>query len=125
MKAKTAQQKKSESLSRRKGRVRSRISGTMERPRLVVNKSNRYTVAAVIDDVKGITLISLSTVKVKAGKYDDNFKKVADARALGQKIADIVKEKKITKVVFDRGGSRYHGKVKALADAAREVGLVF
>ncbi|MEX0910151.1 MAG: 50S ribosomal protein L18 [Candidatus Paceibacterota bacterium] len=125
MKNITLSQKKNMNLQRRKAKVRSLIAGTADRPRLVVKKSNRYTEASVVDDVKAQTLICLNTIKVKAGKYEDTFKKVADARTLGMQIADKLKSLKISKIVFDRGGNRYSGRVKAVADGAREGGLEF
>lgn len=125
MKKITLSQKKNMNLQRRKAKVRSLISGTALRPRLVVKKSNRYTEASVIDDIKGQTLVSLNTIKVKADKYDDTFKKVADARTLGLQIADKLKGLKISTIVFDRGGNRYSGRVKAVAEGAREGGLNF
>lgn len=125
MKKITLSQKKNMNLQRRKAKVRSLISGTADRPRLVVKKSNRYTEASVIDDIKGQTLVSLNTIKVKADKYEDTFKKVTDARILGLQIADKLKGLKISTIVFDRGGNRYSGRVKAVAEGAREGGLNF
>ena len=125
MKKITLSQKKNMNLQRRKAKVRSLISGTALRPRLVVKKSNRYTEASVVDDTKGQTLVSLNTNKVKAGKYEDTFKKVTDARTLGLQIADKLKGLKISTIVFDRGGNRYSGRVKAVTEGAREGGLNF
>ncbi len=116
--------KKKAAKDRRHARIRSRLSGTSDRPRLVVSKSNRYTQAALVDDTKGVTIVSVNTKGVEAPKGSE-FKKVALAQALGVEIAKIAKDKKIAMVVFDRGGDRYTGRVKAVADGAREGGLVF
>lgn len=116
--------KKKASKIRRHARIRTRLSGSPERPRLVVSKSNRYTQAALVDDTKGFTLVSVNTKGVKAPKGSE-FSKVVLAQALGVEIAKLAKDKKISKVVFDRGGNRYTGRVKAVADGAREGGLEF
>lgn len=102
-------------------RVRRKISGTAERPRLAVYFSNRNITAQVIDDVAGHTLAAATTVK----KGSNALANIATAQTIGKTIADLAKGKNITAVVFDRGGHQYHGKVKALADAAREAGLQF
>ncbi len=106
-------------------RIRNRISGTPERPRLAVFRSNNHMYAQIIDDTVGNTLVSASTLEkdVKAGLEKTN--NVEAAAYLGTVIAKKAQEKGITSVVFDRGGFIYQGKVKALADAAREAGLVF
>lgn len=103
---------------RRHARVRSRISGTAERPRLTVFKSNRFVSVQVIDDVAGVTL---------AAAHGREFKGTltAQAAAVGKEIAKRAKEKGVSAVVFDRGGYSYAAQIKALADAAREGGLVF
>ncbi len=116
--------KKNASKERRHKRIRTRLSGSAERPRLVVSKSNRYTQVALVDDTKGHTLAAANTKGAKAPKGSD-FSKVVLAQALGVEIAKLAKEAKITKVVFDRGGNRYTGRVKAVADGAREGGLEF
>jgi large subunit ribosomal protein L18 len=102
-------------------RIRERIQGTTERPRLNVYRSLNHIYAQVIDDSQGRTLVSASTVadKVKTGGN------VAAAKEIGKLVAERAKEKGITKVVYDRGGYLYHGRIKALADAAREAGLEF
>ncbi len=102
-------------------RIRRRLTGTEQRPRLNIYRSLNHIYAQVIDDSKGVTVVSASTVaaKVKTGGN------VAAAKEIGKQIAERAKEKGITKVVFDRGGYLYHGRVKALADAAREAGLEF
>lgn len=104
-------------------RLRNKISGTSERPRLSVYRSNSHIYAQVIDDVKGVTLTSASTVEKDFALEITN--NVEAAAAVGQAIAKKALEKGITTVVFDRGGYLYHGKIKALADAAREGGLQF
>jgi large subunit ribosomal protein L18 len=103
-------------------RIRRKLSGTTERPRLAVFRSVAHIYAQVIDDSKGQTLVSASSVE-KAGKT--NGGNVAAAKAIGKAIAQRAKDKGIQRVVFDRGGYQYHGRVKALADAAREAGLEF
>ena len=108
--------------SRRHKRVRTKISGTAERPRLCVYRSNSNIYAQIIDDVKGVTLVQASTLdKEVKTKYAN---KVA-AKEVGALIAKKAVAKKIETVVFDRGGYIYHGVIKELAEAAREGGLVF
>ncbi|MFZ1014398.1 MAG: 50S ribosomal protein L18 [Terracidiphilus sp.] len=102
-------------------RIRRKLSGTAERPRLNVYRSLNHIYAQVIDDQKGETLISTSTLALKA-KTGGN---VAAAKEIGKSIAERAREKGIKKVVFDRGGFLYHGRIKAVADAAREAGLEF
>lgn len=112
-------QNKTQQRERRHARVRARVSGTQERPRLAIFRSNRYTYAQVIDDTTGKTLAAASDVKdTAAGKQDR-------AVRIGTAVAQAAKAAGITKVVFDRGGFRYAGRIKALADAAREAGLEF
>ena len=106
---------------RKHARVRAKISGTSSCPRLVVFRSNNHIEAQIIDDVKGVTLASASSVQLKLS----NGGNVEGAKVVGAKIAEVAKAKKISKVVFDRGGYLYHGRVAALADAAREGGLKF
>ncbi len=106
---------------RKHARVRAKISGTSSCPRLVVFRSNKHIEAQIIDDVKGVTLASASSVQLKLS----NGGNVEGAKVVGAKIAEVAKAKKISKVVFDRGGYLYHGRVAALADAAREGGLKF
>ena len=110
-----------DSIKIRHNRIRKKVAGTAERPRLAVNFSGRHIRAQVIDDVKGVTLAAASTQE-KAAKAGAN---VANAQTVGKLVADRAKKKSISKVVFDRGGFQYMGKVKALADAAREAGLEF
>jgi large subunit ribosomal protein L18 len=114
---------KNAAIKRRHIRVRKRISGTPERPRLVVTRSNRGIVAQVIDDLAGHTLASASTLdaSIRGGEGD----KSAKAKQVGQLVAERAKAKGIEAVVFDRGGNQYAGRIAALADAAREAGLKF
>jgi large subunit ribosomal protein L18 len=103
-------------------RIRSRVAGSQERPRLAVFRSLNHIYAQVIDDQQGHTLVAAaSTEKDLRGKGGN----VEGAKLIGKAIAERAKEKGIKKVVFDRGGYLYHGRVKALADAAREAGLEF
>jgi|SRR5215469_3915787 len=104
-------------------RIRKKLKGTTERPRLAVFRSVAHIYAQVIDDSKGVTIASASS----AEKGGDNKTggNVAAAKEIGKRVAERSKEKGISKVVFDRGGYLYHGRVKALADAAREAGLEF
>ena len=104
-------------------RIRQRVAGTPERPRLAVFRSLKNISAQVIDDKAGHTLVSASSVEKKAGIGSGG--NVAGAKDVGILLAQRAKEKGITKVVFDRGGYLYHGRVRALADAAREAGLEF
>ena len=106
---------------RRHKRVRGKISGTAERPRLVVTRSNRGIVAQLVDDRERKTLASASWLQVKTLKGD----KKSQAAEVGKLLAASAKQAKIDSAVFDRGGYLYHGRVKALADAAREGGLKF
>jgi large subunit ribosomal protein L18 len=100
-------------------RIRAKLSGTTERPRLNVYRSLNNIYAQVIDDQTGTTLVSASTIKSKTGGN------IAAAKEIGKEVAERAVEKGIKKVVFDRGGYLYHGRIKALADAAREAGLEF
>ena len=113
-----AKKKINEAKARRHGRVRSKVSGTAEFPRLSVYRSLSHIYAQLIDDATGATIVSCDDTKVKAGKT-----KTEKAYEVGKEIAKLAAEKKITKAVFDRGASKYHGRVKALADGAREAGL--
>jgi len=103
-------------------RIRRKLAGTTERPRLAIFRSVAHIYAQVIDDSKGVTLVSASSVD-KDGRT--NGGNVAAAKSIGKLVAERAKEKGVTKVVFDRGGYAYHGRVKALADAARAAGLEF
>ena len=104
-------------------RIRQRVHGTAERPRLAVFRSLSHIYAQVIDDRKGHTLASASSSEKKAGVATGG--NLAGAKAIGKLVAERAKEKGVERVVFDRGGYLYHGRIKALADAAREAGLEF
>ncbi len=109
---------------KRQVRVRKKVRGTTERPRLNVFKSSRHIYAQLIDDCKGVTLFACSTLSAASNdlSYTGN---VAAAAQVGKQIAKLSIDKGITSVVFDRNGFLYHGRIKALADAAREGGLLF
>ena len=106
-------------------KLRNRFSGTAERPRLAVFRSNNHMYAQIIDDTVGNTLVSASTLQKDVNAELEKTNNVEAAAYLGTVIAKKAIEKGITSVVFDRGGFIYHGKIKALADAAREAGLNF
>ena len=106
-------------------RVRTRVSGTPERPRLSVYRSVDHIYTQVIDDHSGRTLASASSVDTETKKALKGGGNIASAKAVGKIIAERAKAAGVSKVVFDRGGYKYHGRVKALADAAREAGLQF
>ena len=103
-------------------RIRRKLAGTAERPRLAVFRSVAHIYVQLIDDAKGATLVSASSVDKGARTNGGN---IAAAKAIGKLVAERAREKGVTRVVFDRGGYPYHGRVKALADAAREAGLEF
>ena len=109
--------------ARRHLRVRKKVSGTAARPRLVVTRSARHMLAQVVDDTKGVTLASASTMEsdLRGAAAD----KTAKARKVGQLVAERAKKAGVETVVFDRGGNNYHGRVAALAEGAREGGLTF
>ena len=106
-------------------KIRNRFSGTAERPRLAVFRSNNHVYAQVIDDVAGKTIVSASTLEKDIKAELKNTDDIEAATKIGDVVAKRALEKGIKAVVFDRGGYIYHGKVKALADAAREAGLEF
>ncbi len=115
---------KNESRQRRKVRIRKKISGTSARPRLVVYRSNLHLYAQIVDDTKGATLVAASTLslqKTESGAHCN----ISGAALVGKELARLAKEKNINSVVFDRNGYIYHGRIKALADGAREGGLEF
>lgn len=123
--AKAADSKKA-STQARHARLRKKLSGTPERPRMAVYKSNEHIYVQVIDDVAGHTLAAASSVgKANGELVNGNGANVAAAQAVGKKIAELCKAKNIEKVAFDRGGFKYHGRIQAVADAAREGGLSF
>ena len=106
-------------------RVRTRVTGTSERPRLCVYRSLEHIYTQIIDDRTGRTIVSASSVDKETKKNLKGGGNIASAKAVGKTIADRAKAAGVTQVVFDRGGYKYHGRVKALADAAREAGLQF
>jgi large subunit ribosomal protein L18 len=109
--------------SRRHLRVRKKVAGTPARPRLVVTRSARHMFVQVVDDTQGVTLASASTMEADLrGATDD---KTAKARTVGKLVAERAKKAGVDAVVFDRGGNKYHGRVAALAEGAREGGLAF
>ena len=111
--------KKTEKKNRRHAKIRTRLSGTSDRPRLSIFKSNRFMYAQLIDDEAGKTIASVSSMSIKKGT------KSAQAKEVGTHIATKAKAAKISKVVFDRGGFAYKGRVKNVAEGAREGGLIF
>ncbi len=113
---------KKDQREKRHRKVRAKIYGTEDRPRLCIFKSNKHIYAQIINDDKGFTLVFASDLEVKDSK---KVKKINLAQKVGELIANKAKDKKIMKVVFDRGGFKYHGQVKALADEARKQGLQF
>lgn len=112
---------KNASRSRRHLRVRKRITGTAARPRLVVNRSSRHMFVQVVDDTKSITLASASTMEADVRALEGD--KSAKSRKVGELVAERAKAAGVSAVVFDRGGNKYHGRVAAVADGAREGGL--
>jgi len=109
--------------ARRHFRLRKKVSGTDQRPRLVVKRSSRHIAVQVIDDLAGHTLVSASTLEADVRSADGDKK--AKAAKVGALVAERAKNAGISAVVFDRGGNAYHGRIAALADAAREAGLEF
>lgn len=120
-----AKKSRNEARLHRHKRVRKKINGTAIKPRLCVFRSLSQISAQIIDDDKGITLASSSSIDKDLRKKVSKLNKSEQASAVGKLIAQRAKEKKVKEVVFDRGGYRYMGRVKALADAAREEGLIF
>ncbi|HIW99001.1 MAG TPA: 50S ribosomal protein L18 [Candidatus Nesterenkonia stercoripullorum] len=112
---------KSAARGRRHLRLRKRISGSAQRPRLVVNRSARHMVAQVVNDVEGHTMVSATTMEADLRHHDGD--KTDKAKRVGELIAERAKAAGIEAVVFDRGGNKYHGRVAAVADGAREGGL--
>jgi large subunit ribosomal protein L18 len=110
--------------TRRRAAIRKRLSGTAERPRLAVFRSNKGIYAQIIDDVKGVTLVSMSSIS-KEIELAAGLKKTEQSLMVGQKLGEKAIAVGITKVAFDRSGYKYHGRVKALADGARKAGLEF
>jgi large subunit ribosomal protein L18 len=116
---------KTRQLERRRRRVRQRLMGTAERPRLNVFRSSAHIYAQIIDDIKGATLAAASSLDKSLRTSLKSTSSIEAAKAVGKLLADRAKAAKITAVVFDRGGRLYHGRIKALADASREGGLQF
>ena len=112
---------KSQARSRRHARLRKKVVGTAERPRLVVNRSSRHVFVQLVDDSKGHTVASASTLETDLRSFEGD--KTAKARKVGELVAERAKAAGIEDVVFDRGGNRYAGRVAAIADGAREGGL--
>jgi large subunit ribosomal protein L18 len=108
--------------ARRHFRLRKKVAGSTERPRLVVTRSSRHLFAQIVDDTKGVTLASASTYKLSSSGDGD---KKAQAKRAGTQLAEAAKAAGVSKVVFDRGGNTYTGRIAAFADAAREAGLEF
>ena len=120
------QNSKNQTRQRVHDRIRKKVMGTPERPRLNVYRSLNHIYVQLIDDLKGVTLAAASTADDRKNKESRvTGGNVASAKVVGKEIAELAKEKGFTKVVFDRGGYIYHGRVKAVADAAREAGLQF
>ncbi|MDJ0355868.1 50S ribosomal protein L18 [Paenarthrobacter sp. PH39-S1] len=112
---------KSAARGRRHLRVRKRVTGTAVRPRLVVNRSARHVFVQIVDDSQGVTVASASTLEADLRAFDGD--KTAKAKRVGELVAERAKKAGIEAVVFDRGGNRYHGRVAAIAEGAREGGL--
>ena len=118
------QQTKQQKRIRRHNRIRSKVIGTDKMPRLCVFKSNQHIYGQIIDDMMGKTIVQVSDLD-KSKVKNQKSKKIERALNVGKEIAKLAIDKKITKITFDRGGFKYHGRVKAVADGAREGGLIF
>jgi len=116
---------KRQARERRRQRVRHKVFGTPERPRLSVYRSLSHIYAQVVDDSLGVTLVSASTIDPEVRSMTEGITKSEQARLVGRKVAERAAAKGIKQVVFDRAGYKYHGRVKALAEASREAGLDF
>lgn len=116
---------KQQSRARRRRRIKKKVNGTIEKPRVSVFRSNRHIYAQVIDDVTGKTLVQASTMDPEVGKKLKETGNMDAAEAVGTAIGERAKAAKINTVVFDRGGNLYHGRVKSLAEGARKAGLKF
>jgi large subunit ribosomal protein L18 len=119
------QKNRKEETEKRHGRIRVKISGTSERPRLSVYRSNKHIYAQIIDDTKGVTLAFAGTDEPSLKEKVAHGGNIEAAKEVGRLVAERAKKAGIEQVVFDRGGFLYHGRIAALADAAREGGLVF
>lgn len=116
---------KDEARARRKARIRQKVKGTTERPRLTVFRTARHIYVQVIDDSQNLVLATATTQSKAAQAELGELKKTEQAKRIGRKVAELCKAKGVEKVVFDRNGYQYHGRVMALAAAAREAGLQF
>lgn len=116
---------KKEARLKRKQRIRKKVAGTQERPRLSVFRSSKHIYAQVIDDVLGRTIVAASTMEKAVKDKSDFENKISKASYIGKLVAERAKEKGVSNVVFDRNGFMYHGRVKALSDGARDGGLNF
>jgi large subunit ribosomal protein L18 len=117
--------RRQEARLKRRKRIRKKISGSPERPRLSVFRSSKHIYAQVIDDLNGVTLVTASTLSPEIRQQEKVKGKIEDAKRVGKLIAQMTTARGITRVVFDRNGFMYHGRVRALAAAAREAGLEF
>jgi large subunit ribosomal protein L18 len=115
--------KKAVARKRRHTRVRKKVTGTASRPRMVVSRSSRHLFVQVVDDTAGTTIVSASTMEADLRSFDGD--KSAKAKKVGELLASRAKSAGVEAVVFDRGGNKYHGRVAALAEGAREGGLAF
>ena len=118
-------QQRLEARKARHARIRKRLSGTTQRPRLCVRRSIKNIIAQIVDDQTGVSLLQISTSANEFKKEYGTLTKTEQGHKLGEVLAAKAKEKGITEVVFDRGGYIYHGRVKAVADGARQAGMVF
>ncbi len=116
---------KQKALKSRHERIRKKISGTAQRPRLCVFRSLKHIYAQIIDDTAGTTLVSVSSMSSSFKEKHNRGNNIAAAKVLGELISDMAKDKGINQVVYDRGGYAYHGRIKALAEVAREKGIKF
>lgn len=119
------QKNRKEINTKRHDRLRVSLSGTTERPRLCVHRSNKHIYAQVIDDTKGVTIVSAGTLEAKVKEQYSHGGNIEAAKEIGKLIGERAKNAGVDTVVFDRGGFLYHGRIAALADSAREAGLVF
>lgn len=117
--------KKKKAKQRIRKRVRNKINGTAERPRLKVTRTNRYIYVQAVDDIKGIILTSASTLEKDLRKENGNNKSIKASEALGNTMAERLKKKKINEIVFDRGHYPYQGRIKTLAESMRKSGIKF
>ncbi len=117
--------KKKKAKQRIRKRVRNKINGTAERPRLKVTRTNRYIYVQAVDDIKGIVLTSASTLEKDLRKENGNNKSIKASEALGNTMAERLKKKKINEIVFDRGHYPYQGRIKTLAESMRKSGIKF